>query len=261
AGVQEEDASQPLHLRAWEDICRDKAQGGLGIKRIDLEIQRIITTLWYLWKARNDQRFNKKDWKISNVLFAVKADIHATHIINQDTHSYPPATPQLISTGAPHTNRTAIPHTNITMSAHHNTNALFTGTTCFVDAAITPDAQVSNPRQAGLGILIQGGESTTIKQIFIQAVTDSTLNPLHAETVAITLASAIISTLRLNQVRYFTDSKLLASTLQSQDPVTQAKDWRTRSLIADFLSNSQEANYTVNKIPRQRNSTAHSLAV
>ncbi|CAN6221696.1 unnamed protein product, partial [Urochloa humidicola] len=151
---------------------------------------------------------------------------HATHIINQDTHSYPPATPQLISTGAPHTNRTAIPHTNITMSAHHNTNVLFTGTTCFVDAAITPDAQVSNPRQA----------------------------------VAITLASAIISTLRLNQVRYFTDSKLLASTLQSQDPVTQAKDWRTRSLIADFLSNSQEANYTVNKIPRQRNSTAHSLA-
>jgi len=61
-------------------------------------------------------------------------------------------------------------------------------------------------------------------------------------------------------VQYLTDSKLLATTLHKQDPVTQAADWRTRPLIADFLCNSEQANLTVIKIPRQRNSTAHDLA-
>ncbi|CAN6271446.1 unnamed protein product [Urochloa humidicola] len=80
------------------------------------------------------------------------------------------------------------------------------------------------------------------------------------EIMAIMLASDVNKILCLNQVSYFTDCKLLASSLQSEDPVTQAKDWRIRPLLADFLRHSQGTSYTINKIPRQRNSTAHSLA-
>ena len=106
-----------------------------------------------------------------------------------------------------------------TAPPHNNTLPPFSGTRCYVDAAITPDAQRSNPRQAGLGILIQGAQQTTLNNVFIQAVTDSALNPLQAETHALTLASGIIKTLDINQVQYLTDSKLLATNLHKQDPV------------------------------------------
>lgn len=86
-----------------------------------------------------------------------------------------------------------------------------------MDAAITPDTKRSNPRQAGLGILIQGAQHSTLNNVFIQAVTDSALNPLQAETHALPLASA--KTLQINQVQYLTDSKLLATNLHKQDPV------------------------------------------
>ena len=200
--------------------------------------------MWFLWKARNDLRFNKKEWKVSHVLHAVKADIHISHTITQELQNQPSAPTQPQNTAPP----------------HNNTLPPFPGTRCYVDAAITPDAQRSNPRQAGLGILIQGAQQTTLNNVFIQAVTDLALNPLQAETHALMLASAIIKTLEINQVQYLTDSKLLATTLHKQDPVTQAADWRTRPLIADFLCNSEQANFTVIKIPRQRNSTAHDLA-
>ena len=51
--VQEEDASQPLHLRAWEDICREKAQGGLGIKRIDLVNKSLLIKM--AWSIASHQ--------------------------------------------------------------------------------------------------------------------------------------------------------------------------------------------------------------
>ncbi|CAN6341414.1 unnamed protein product [Urochloa humidicola] len=136
----------------------------------------------------------------------------------------------------------------------------FAGTRCYVDAAITPDVQRYNPRQAGLGILIQPQHQDLNRNIFIQGITEQAIDPLQAEAHAITLASAIIKHLNHQQVLYFTDSQLLATTLQHIDPVLHAPDWRTRPAIADFLHNSQDSNFTVKKIPRTRNSTAHTLA-
>lgn len=42
------------------------------------ELQRILTILWYIWKARNDARFNNKKWSILQVHFAVAADMKLT---------------------------------------------------------------------------------------------------------------------------------------------------------------------------------------
>ncbi|CAN6177724.1 unnamed protein product [Urochloa humidicola] len=208
------------------------------------EIQRIITTMWFLWKARNDLRFNNKEWKVSQVLHAVKADMHITHISSQELLTQQPAP--------------ILPQN--TTSPHGSTHAFFVGARCFVDASITPDVQRYNPRQAGLGIFIEAPQQSTLNKILIQATIETALDPLQAEAHALTLASAIIKTLQLPSVQYMTDSKLLATNLQREDPVTQAADWRIRHLLADFLYNSEMAVFSVIKIPRQGNPMAHSLA-
>jgi len=38
-------------------------------------LQEILTRLWYIWKARNDFRFNDKKWSISKLCHEVNADI------------------------------------------------------------------------------------------------------------------------------------------------------------------------------------------
>ncbi|CAN6359484.1 unnamed protein product [Urochloa humidicola] len=136
----------------------------------------------------------------------------------------------------------------------------FSGTKCYTDAAIATDPQRYNPRQAGLGIFIQGSTGSAYKSILIQAVTGSALDALQAEAHAMTLASEINRALQIEQICYLTDSKLLATNLQKEDPVTHAADWRLRHLLADFVSNSTECDFTCHKIPRKRNTMAHTLA-
>jgi hypothetical protein len=44
-------------------------------------LQEVLTRLWYLWKARNDFRFNNKKWSVGKVAHKVKADIQSSSFI------------------------------------------------------------------------------------------------------------------------------------------------------------------------------------
>ncbi|CAN6310233.1 unnamed protein product [Urochloa humidicola] len=234
------------------------------------EIQRIFTTLWYIWKARNDLRFNNKSWKVSSILHAVQADIHTTnsYIADHNTQQILPQIPnlQINSVNTPtniHTMSTGaenLSNHRITNLPQITTHGFFAGTKCYIDAAITPHIQRYFARQAGLGILIEGQDHPLYRNIFIQAITDGALDPLQAETHAMVLAAKIISNLQTERVHYFTDASILATNLQKQDPVTEAADWRNRPLLAEFLLASQQSSYRVSKLPRSRNATAHTLA-
>jgi hypothetical protein len=46
----------------------------------DSLMQKILTTLWFLWKARNDQRFRRKTWTIWQVHHAVAAFITTSNL-------------------------------------------------------------------------------------------------------------------------------------------------------------------------------------
>lgn len=50
------------------------------------DLHRILTILWYIWKARNDTRFKNKKWSVLQIHHAVAVDIKLA-TMNDDTNS------------------------------------------------------------------------------------------------------------------------------------------------------------------------------
>jgi hypothetical protein len=58
AGIQEENNTNPIHFRPWEDICKPYDQGGLGIRDMGLINQSlIINSAWNLATNKNPLLF------------------------------------------------------------------------------------------------------------------------------------------------------------------------------------------------------------
>jgi hypothetical protein len=90
----------------------------------------------------------------------------------------------------------------------------FAGTnTCFVDAAF-PLAQPNNaPRRAGIGVLICNNSGPIMPAVKVQASTKEVIiSPLHAEALAMLLASRLTRALNYHQVTYKSDNQILVST-------------------------------------------------
>ena len=45
-------------------------------------LQKMLTRLWYLWKARNDFRFNNKQWSIQKIWHEINADIQSSTLFS-----------------------------------------------------------------------------------------------------------------------------------------------------------------------------------
>ena len=74
-------ASPPLltsMLPQEQDGVQDTLSIIINPNTTDKEFQRILTTLWYIWKARNDIRFQNRKWSVLLVHYAVAADIKLT---------------------------------------------------------------------------------------------------------------------------------------------------------------------------------------
>jgi len=101
-------------------------------------IQKFFTSLCYLWKARNDLRFNNKKWTILKVHYETNADITvATNLLlAEDDPAYTDQQQQVPS------RRPRV----------YTIPALISGPRCYVDAAINPDGGGNPPRSAGIGI-------------------------------------------------------------------------------------------------------------
>lgn len=158
----------------------------------DEQVQRIITTLWYLWKARNDKRFNNKSWTVFQVHSAVSADMATTLLIldkiqdEAQTGTQQGDNPHsqgmnFTIAGAGAQGRPLLTETttgrNLLMNEEcreHNRNnselqpkaplyrlcypIFLSGTRCYTDAATSPDQEPQTPRKAGLGIFIINSE-------------------------------------------------------------------------------------------------------
>jgi hypothetical protein len=141
------------------------------------EMQRVITTLWFLWKARNDKRFNNKTWTVSQVLHASLADIHTTNKYLQE-------------------DREELRRQQPAPGEHiQEEQTQPSGVQVHVDAAINQVPARYEARKAGLGVHIQGEICGSVTELLIQSTHHQSHDPLHAEALALQLATEITQAL------------------------------------------------------------------
>jgi hypothetical protein len=138
----------------------------------DADLHRIWTTLWYIWKARNDIRFNRKKWTILEVHHAVHVDIEIASSYNklcEDTgtaaadpsegnelllqvqNSHFASRDDALKACRDMKNfRLGLP-TNVTTC---RLPIMLLGAKCYTDASLTPDTGDQQSRKAGIGIFI-----------------------------------------------------------------------------------------------------------
>ncbi|GJN38339.1 hypothetical protein PR202_gb27369 [Eleusine coracana subsp. coracana] len=159
-------------------------------------IQQIIITIWHLWKARNDKRFNRKNWTAMQVHWATKAVLKDAQVNDEPPIplSLPPS-----SRDRNLTNRSARTTNPSTVPPLPCTSESMCRRTCFTDAALPLSHQVNMPNRARIGVFITvpGAACPTIAAM---ATAQHAASPLQAEAMAILLASKMLKALNFTEI-------------------------------------------------------------
>ena len=133
--------------------------------------ERIIWTLWFIWKARNEHRFHRRDWTINQVIQQVTNEMTGPHLQETrpatDTNLQNAMCTQLTNCAGPGSHEHAPPNAAPSISPQQLFNSA--GPRCFVDAAIQPVTTRYLTRRAGLGIFILHPHAAIQHGILIQA--------------------------------------------------------------------------------------------
>ena len=227
----------PIHLL---DPLEDGVQKALPILiTVNPSEERLcdfLFTAWYIWKARNDNRFQRKNWTYLQVLKVAEAH-RLNHLKAQQDAATPPPQTQLDPVA-----------TNSSVK-------------CYVDAATTPDhnQHTLQPKRAGLGILIVNLQGQQVNTIYIRAIQEGIYSVISAEAAALALAAAVLKELNLGEIAYFSDCSQLVEYINSEDS-PDPPDWHMLPLIQDFNLAMENIRHSVSKINRELNYTADSLA-
>jgi hypothetical protein len=112
----------------------------------DQTTTKTLLLLWYIWKALNDQRFQRKTWTSFSVQHATTTHFQSNLSAWGDNSASMQHQPSMLSSTTP-------PQ----------------GFRCYFDVAITPDITGGAPRLAGLGIFIVSTYITPLFSLFVKA--------------------------------------------------------------------------------------------
>lgn len=234
----------------------------------DDNMLKIITTLWFIWKARNELRFRQTKWSVLQVHYAVRAYLHAftSTLHKEELHQQQTqkskrqmifAGHQVEENNERHVSRGATPLPNENNLNGLQISFLSQEPKCFTDAAIAPDSHLEEPRKASLGIFIfDPGKHL---KIHIKAQAKGCSSVLMAEAASLSLASRISARLGIRHVNFYMDSMILATFLNGTN-FDQPPDWRIKPYTQRFINDAKEISARVHKISRRLNSKAHTLA-
>lgn len=220
-------------------------------------LQEIFTRLWYLWKARNDFRFNKK-WSVSRLNHEVQADI-ATSIL-YTSHASSNRNMTSLSSAPTNVNGSTFPvvvPSLLLMQDLSNCQYWQSFVFAYADATLQPDGQGSSSRIAGLGVLVDL-RSTSIScclQVLGSVRVDSVV---MAGLAALLLAAKFLSVLQIQSEGIGSDC-LQAVRLLHMAPLDSP--WKLHPWISHFQDLGSRDALQVTKISRAQNEAAHQLAV
>jgi len=181
---------------------------------------KILTTLWFIWKDRNDIRFRQRKWSVLQVHYAAQAYINKVVSASNEEHRQKEAkgididTPQvrnLYHAGntqeeiilAPHMSHLAISPDRSCLYTTHRLPTLLPGVKCYTDATLAPDNGTEQQRKAELGIFILNPKRK--EKFFIKAHLLRCGSVLMAEAAVLALAADITSRLWINKITFLTD--------------------------------------------------------
>jgi hypothetical protein len=225
--------------------------------------------LWYLWKARNDLRFQKKKWTVLQVHHAVEADLKislldADKIKTNSTNNQQGKTNSFFA-GIQTNERASSPNPNHKQTCSDPTPeysicrlpSLIAGSRCYVDASITPDGYPNDARSAGLGIFFL--DSMSSLRCYIKAKATQVTSVLMAESAALALPAMICSRIGVSEISFLTDNQILANFFNGTD-YDSPPNWEIKPLTQNFLNATAQYKWRIFKIQRELNGTAHVLA-
>ena len=199
---------------------------------------KILITLWYLWKARNDTRFQRKTWTPWQVHHAVAAHISTQQagIDTQPQLTVPPLTDLVnrerpLSATTTASRPTPTPDNNYRMlgmifpSAPRNQEgdtiqgrsnpqmnrfilhmpAIVPGIRCYVVASTTPNLPSLPSRMAGLGIFFVNTQIQPAQTIYIKAHMSRVQSMIMAEAAALAIAAMVNHSLNFNNTVFLSD--------------------------------------------------------
>lgn len=233
----------------------------------DAVMTHIVTYLWFIWKARNELRFRKNKWSISQVQHATQAHINTQRLAlskEENQQMLKDNTSALTLAGTRNqdiylqqANQDPNPRGSGSSQGVCQLPVMLDGPICYTDASIAPDGKVQAPRKAGLGIFIHDPRRKL--KLFIKVQAQGCSSVLVAEAVALSVASEITAKLDMNQINFLTDSQTLANFLNGSDLESPPK-WRIKPYTQRFINATRGKSAKILKIDRNLNSTAHFLA-
>jgi hypothetical protein len=185
---------------------------------------KILYILWYIWKARNDKKFNNKNWTIWKIHHAANADCQVTRSVLQDVihSSITEQTSHLTHQNEVHlpgcTNmqehrRTNIEEDHIPFRTYQHfcrdmpqlplyricTPAMLQGLNIYTDASIPPDQTIMVNHNAGLGVFLQSSGPLHNFNVYIQANLAFVSSVFTAEAAALALAAILVRRLNISE--------------------------------------------------------------
>ncbi|XP_021318754.1 uncharacterized protein LOC8083452 isoform X2 [Sorghum bicolor] len=244
-------------------------------------LSTMLITLRFIWKARNDNCFQRKSWTPIQVHTAAAAMIRWINNECQETeeeqapclnhdqqqlHQQP--TPPIIenSTGND-TNllgQQGMSYLTAGDQSHqrimtNNERAPEPPTMTTIDASTLPDQPNMSMRQAGLGIFFLNTRVQPAQGIYIKAKLEACSSVLMAEAASLALASIIIDRLNIDRVSFLSDSELLVHFF-NQTHHNDPPDWRIKHFTQTFSNHIISREPKIFKVKRSSNSIADTLA-